>query len=142
MKESEFYNKLKVGMSRVGHVSRVESATSPGIADVTFAMSGYEWWFELKVEKSGKLYFELSQPIWMKNRLKSGVVPYVLWLSQDEQWVHLCSSRKIVAAEKTYEKDMAIVQSSDARQLAWKRKPTMDWQNFFDTLLYLKVPQS
>lgn len=142
MRENEFYNKIKTGLGKSGHISRLESSTSPGISDVNFAMEGHEWWFELKCERNGKLHFELSQPIWMKFRIAAGIMPYVLWLSQDEQVIHLCEASKIIAAEKTYEKDMAIVQSVDAKQWSWRRKPKMDWYDFMDRLLDLKMPKS
>lgn len=142
MRESEFYKKIREPLMKRGHLSRIENKAGAGVPDVTFATSGMEFWLELKVEKGNLLYFEPSQPIWMKERIKVGVMPLILWLSSDESTIHLCEAESLIRAKKTYIRGFAVAQSSDLRQWLFLRKPKTDWDKMVKRMIMTKVPKS
>ena len=138
--ESGFYGHVRSGLGKVGHVSRVESSAASGMPDVSFAARGREAWLELKVEKPGcKLYFELSQPLWMRERVRVGVTPWILWLSYDESWVYLAKAQTLLLAEKEYKREQVVVKSEYLKDHAWKRR-LVPWREIADVILGDKVP--
>lgn len=141
MKEASFYHSIRPGLTKRGHVCRIENRVGSGMSDVNFAVGGLEFWLELKVAKGQKLYFETSQPIWIKERIKVGIMPLILWLSADETRMHLCLGSALLAADKEYIKKWVVVPCHQMLGWSWDRKPRVNWDDVIEKMVSTKVPK-
>ena len=83
MNESEFWSKhVRVPLSTRGHAVRIEDAIGSGVPDVNFATGSVNAWIELKIDRSGWLYFERFQLPWMRQRLAHNRDVWVLVLNR------------------------------------------------------------
>lgn len=139
MNESQLYQSLKRGLSQVGHVSRIETLVTSGIPDVSLAAFGGEAWLELKIERSGKLSFEPTQLVWWPKRARAGGLVRIVYVDAGEQTVKVVDHSEVIAAPKTYNRGLVMVQSSYLRPIEWKRRPSLDWPSLA-AYLVAKVP--
>lgn len=135
MRESEFYSSIRTKLVSHGHVSRIESRTSPGVPDISFAAGGREAWLELKVEKGGKLYFEKTQIVWATHRLKHFPRVWCLFLSEGHDLICLTRMSQVLSARQEYVKDMVVVKTEELLVYEWPRRGARVWQQIVDKIM-------
>ncbi len=67
-------------LSKYGHAVPVESLACPGVPDVNYCLGGLEGWIELK---QGRDVLRPTQRLWIRNRLKSHGIVWLLYRGDD-----------------------------------------------------------
>jgi hypothetical protein len=59
-------------------VDRVENLCSPGMADTSMTVDGFDVWVELKLRRRGHVKVQKQQPTWHQRHAEAGGVSFVL----------------------------------------------------------------
>ena len=65
MTEKDLWYKLRLIWHGKVHMTRIENSASFGTPDIACCYNGINFWIELKINKSGYIYFQPSQIAWI-----------------------------------------------------------------------------
>lgn len=99
MLEQDFANDHIVPrLRKVGHCVYVQNSAESGTPDLNYAVFPRQGWIEVKVAKSGWLYFEKFQIPWIRKRHRA--FPFSVWvLARIGQEAALYSAETILSVD-------------------------------------------
>lgn len=85
-------------LRKLGHAVHVQNSAESGTPDINYAIFPRQGWIEVKVAKSGWLYFETFQIPWIRKRHRA--FPFSVWvLARVGQEAALFSAEAILGAD-------------------------------------------
>lgn len=96
MTEKEIWNKLRVAWHGKVHMTRIENSASFGTPDVACCYNGVNFWVELKINKSGYIYFQPSQIAWITHQQNVGKGNIAILVGNEVGSFYVFNSRDII----------------------------------------------
>lgn len=133
MLEQDFANdEIIPRLRKVGHAVHVQNSAESGTPDINYAVLPRQGWIEVKVAKSGWLYFEKFQIPWIRKRHRA--FPFSVWvLARVGQEARLYSAEAILGADREpYGKWVRC--RADSIECIAKSDPFYDWSGIMSVL--------
>lgn len=137
MRETKFYERLKVRFDKWGETDRVENSLGSGMSDVYYNFGGVCGWIETKVAKGDNIYFEKFQPNWMRRHVRQGATRMFVMVIDEYETIYVFRSADIVDSMFTPYKKWLLLGLHQCPPSLVMQKPysNFQWGQMHDLLI-------